>query len=164
MTAHYASTAYNKPSQEVVDHIDQHSIVIVDDSEDDRHLLLTTLKSFLPDQIKYHIFKNGAELLAHLNRMDINDVEAEEFESKVPQMIFLDLMMPEMNGIETLEKIRAQSLWCDVPITLITCSKNDFYVQQAELAGANAFMPKPFTSFDVVKTLNKASNYSPRIV
>lgn len=164
MAKQHASNTSQISSDEVIDHIKQHSIIIVDDSKDDQQLLLTTLKSFLPKEKNILVFNCGEELIAYLNRMDLCDVEAEEFEAELPEMIFLDLMMPNMDGIETLKTIKSQSLWCDIPITLVTCSRNDLQVQQAELAGANAFLPKPFTAFDVVKTLNKANNYSARVV
>ena len=164
MAKQLASSASNVASDDVIEHIKQHSIIIVDDSKDDQELLLKTLKSFLPEEKNILVFNSGKELIEYLNRMDLCDVEAEEFEAELPEMIFLDLMMPRMDGIETLKTIKSQSLWCDIPVTLVTCSRNDLQVQQAELAGANAFLPKPFTAFDVVKTLNKANNYSARIV
>lgn len=138
-------------------------IIVVDDSPDDRLLLSRCLKSLLSDQQRIVCLRSGKELIDYLAQLEMENIEACEFEVEIPSMIFLDLMMPTMDGVETLIALRRQPLWADMAVTLVTCSRNDVAVKRAEKAGANAFMPKPFTERDVVQALHRDSNFSPTI-
>lgn len=138
-------------------------IVIVDDSSDDRMLLSRYLRVLLPENQALVCLRSGKELLEYLAQVEMENIEANEFEVEIPSMIFLDLMMPGMDGVDTLIAMRRQPIWADVAVTLITCSRNDVAVKRAEKAGANAFMPKPFSERDVIQALHKDSNYSPTI-
>lgn len=65
----------------------------------------------------------------------------ELFESEKPDFILLDIMIPELNGIEVLRRIRKQS---QVPIILVT-AKGEVYDKVNGLsAGADDYIPKPF--------------------
>lgn len=138
-------------------------IVIVDDDVDDRLLLSRQLRSFLPKETPLVIMSGAQELQDYLEMLEMENIEAEEFEVEIPEMIFLDLLMPVRNGIEALKLLRRQSIWSDVPVTLVTCSRDDHAIQEAEEAGANAFLPKPFSKRDIIEVLNRASNFSPNI-
>ena len=138
-------------------------IIIVDDSSDDRMLLSRYIKALLPENQALVCLRSGKELLEYLAQLEMENIEANEFEVEIPSMIFLDLMMPGMDGVDTLKAMRRQPIWADVAVTLITCSRNDVAVKRAEKAGANAFMPKPFSERDVIQALHKDSNYSPTI-
>ncbi len=153
----YENTVYS-PNQ-FFSHVRQ-PIVVVDDSQDDRQLLANALMSILPTDKPIISLSGGKELLDYLLTVEMENIEATEFEVEIPDMIFLDLLMPSMDGIKTLEAIRGQSIWADVPVTLITGSRDDTAIKQAEGAGANAFLPKPFTKMDVTKALNKGNNFS----
>lgn len=139
-------------------------IIVVDDSDDDRQLLAHALISVLPTDKPILSLGSGRELLDYLLSVEMENLEANEFEVEIPEMIFLDLLMPSMDGIKTLEAIRGQSLWADVPVTLITGSRDDMAIKKAEEAGANAFLPKPFSKFEVTKALNKGANFSSSII
>ena len=141
-----------------------HPIIVVDDSSDDRLLLSRYLKHLLSDTQRVVCLRSGKQLLEYLAQLEKENIEACEFEAEIPSMIFLDLMMPTMDGVDTLLALRRQPIWADVAVTLVTCSRNDIAVKRAEKAGANAFMPKPFTEMDVVQALHKDSNYSPTIL
>ena len=139
-------------------------IIIVDDSSDDRMLLSRYLKSLLSENQRIVCLRSGKELLEYLAQLEMENIEASEFEVEIPSMVFLDLVMPKMDGVDTLLALRRQPLWADTAVTLVTCSRNDVAVKRAEKAGANAFMPKPFTERDVVQALHRDSNYSPTIL
>lgn len=157
----YENTVY--PPNQLFSHVRQ-PIVVVDDSRDDRQLLANALMSILPTDKPIISLSSGRDLLDYLLSVEMENIEATEFEVEIPDMIFLDLLMPSMDGIKTLEAIRGQSIWADVPVTLITGSRDDVAIKQAEDAGANAFLPKPFTRFDVTKALNKGNNFSSSII
>lgn len=66
-----------------------------------------------------------------------------------PDLIFLDVMMPEMNGFEVCERTRA--LWGDaIYVVLLTAKGQDFDRQRGLEAGANTYMTKPFDPDELV--------------
>ena len=63
---------------------------------------------------------------------------------QIPDMIFLDLMMPEMDGFAVLEQLQAHASWREIPVVIISASTDiDNIVHGIEM-GAADFLPKPF--------------------
>lgn len=56
-------------------------------------------------------------------------------------MIFSDIEMPEMNGLELLERVRDK--WPDVRVYLVTAYDSPFYLQRASECGAHGYLTKP---------------------
>jgi len=71
-----------------------------------------------------------------------------ELKSKKPDLIFLDLRLPGMDGVQTLEEIR--HLYPKIPVVLITAYPRDSLVDNAIKLGAFACLVKPFSMADVV--------------
>ena len=103
------------------------SILIIDDEEDIINLL------------SYNLEKEGFKVYSALNGM-----EGIEVATKVhPSLIVLDVMMPEMDGIEVCETIRANPTIGDTKICFLT-ARNEDYSQIAGLdAGADDYVAKP---------------------
>lgn len=59
-------------------------------------------------------------------------------------LVVLDLMMPEMNGLDVLRKLR-QELHSDIPAVILTAAGQDEEERAALDSGANAFVTKPFS-------------------
>jgi two-component system, chemotaxis family, chemotaxis protein CheY len=57
--------------------------------------------------------------------------------------------MPSMDGLEFLRQLRAQNLAPGVPVVMITTESSEEHVKQAILAGAQAYIRKPFTAEQV---------------
>src|SRR3954454_2461358 len=64
-------------------------------------------------------------------------------DSLLPDYIFLDINMPEINGLKCLEEIRKAKTFKDVPIILYSNSINQDIVTKARIAGASACIRKP---------------------
>ncbi len=63
----------------------------------------------------------------------------------LPAMILMDINMPGMNGIETVERIRSESHFSEIPIITMLSSSNEERDQaRSERAGANDYCEKPF--------------------
>ena len=103
------------------------SILIIDDEEDIINLL------------SYNLEKEGFKVYSAMN-----GVEGIEMAKKIhPSLIVLDVMMPEMDGIEVCETIRANSTIGDTKICFLT-ARNEDYSQIAGLdAGADDYVAKP---------------------
>ena len=72
-----------------------------------------------------------------------------------PNLIFLDLIMPALNGYEICERIRKISSLKHVPIVILSSRDGSFERERAKLSGANGFLGKPIRAASVVEVLNK---------
>jgi two-component system, chemotaxis family, chemotaxis protein CheY len=70
-----------------------------------------------------------------------------------PELILVDWNMPEMNGIELVHALRADSVYDDSRIMMVTTETELAHVAQALQAGANEYMMKPFTKDSVIDKL-----------
>jgi len=82
--------------------------------------------------------------------------EALEFlEGNVPDMILLDLHMPEMNGIEVLERIHGMERMCDVPVVFLTADSDRETEARIFKAGAMDYIQKPFLAEVVLSRIGR---------
>lgn len=116
-------------------------ILIVDDND----LIRTLLRGILRAE--------ECEILGEAR----NGTLALEFIQKTrPDIVFLDVMMPEMDGLETLQTIKRS--YPEVIVVMITGSPSKDNVQESIDGGASGFIVKPFNSAKVIETLNRAWN------
>lgn len=61
----------------------------------------------------------------------------------IPDLLLLDVNMPEVSGLDLLEFIRRRPVWNPLPIVMISAEGTDADVDHAKLLGANAYLVKP---------------------
>lgn len=66
-----------------------------------------------------------------------------------PDVILLDLMMPEMDGLETCQQIKANQRWCHIPIIMVTALNSKEDLGRSLDAGADDFLSKPINSIEM---------------
>jgi CheY-like chemotaxis protein len=71
-------------------------------------------------------------------------------------LIILDVIMPEMSGLEVCRKIRAMETYQDVPIMMLTAKSADEDKQPGMEAGANLFLPKPISPQRLIQLVDDA--------
>jgi len=71
-------------------------------------------------------------------------------------LIILDIIMPEMSGLEVCRKIRTMETNQDVPIIMLTAKSADEDKQQGMDAGANLFLPKPISPQRLIQLIDEA--------
>jgi CheY-like chemotaxis protein len=106
-------------------------VLLIDDDEDDRYFFLEALGSAHPD-IKCTTAVNGQDGL-----------EALEAQKVRPDVIFLDLNMPLMNGQQFLREIRSRTKFTGIPIVILSTSSDQGAIDEAMSLGAKAFITKP---------------------
>ena len=105
------------------------SVLVVDDNKDNRYTLTRRLKRQGYD---------GVTTAEH-GRQALELLDARPFD-----LVLLDIMMPEMNGFEVLETMKASSKLRDIPVVMISAlDEIDSIVRCIEL-GAEDYLPKPF--------------------
>jgi two-component system chemotaxis sensor kinase CheA len=68
-----------------------------------------------------------------------------------PDVILMDIMMPELNGFETCLKIKADPRFKSIPVVILSAKpKNEVY-EKGMLSGASGYISKPFDPYDLVR-------------
>lgn len=67
-----------------------------------------------------------------------------QLESMQPDLILLDLIMPNMNGLEVLKRLKSHAEWCHIPVLMISASEDARDTIECIQEGADDFLPKPF--------------------
>ena len=105
------------------------TIFVVDDSDTN----LSMAEAVLEDQYRVMTIPSAAKMFTLLERI-------------TPDLILLDIEMPEMDGFATINKLKAQSAWQDIPVMFLT-GRNDPEVEASGLEkGAVDFVTKPFSA------------------
>ncbi len=106
-------------------------ILVVDDEAHIRLLIEQTLEE-LEDQ--------GVEIITSDNGIDaLETIKAEK-----PQLVFLDVMMPKMNGFDVCQVVKQQLKMNDVYIALLTAKGQEYDKQKGTEVGADLYLTKPF--------------------
>lgn len=121
-----------------------HSFLVVDDSK-------------LHHQMYRLIFSRGA-LAGSTVYFATNGREGYGLFAAHPEltMVLLDLNMPEMNGLEVLERRRAEALHPQVPVVLVTTEGTAEDEARGRAAGAWEYLRKPFQPADVERLVQRA--------
>jgi two-component system alkaline phosphatase synthesis response regulator PhoP len=113
-------------------------ILLVDDEPD------------IIELVSYHLKKEGYQVFTA-----INGVDAVKVANKIiPNLILLDIMMPEMDGIEACEKIRATKGLEETIITFFTARGEDYSQLAGFEAGADDYITKPIKPKVLVSKVN----------
>ena len=109
------------------------SILVVDDEPDNFDVIETLLSA---QNYQLHYAANGKSAIASL-------------ETFQPDLILLDVMMPEMDGIEVCKLIKANPQWQIVPIIMVTALSSKTDLANCLNAGADDFISKPINSVEM---------------
>jgi two-component system, response regulator len=114
------------------------SILIVEDNQDHADLL-SEIMSILTVKHTLSYAENGIKALEKLESKNQSKLS----NSKLPEIIFLDIKMPEMDGITALEEIRKNPTYDPIRIIMVTTSTIESEIARCSQLGANGFLTKP---------------------
>jgi two-component system response regulator len=135
--------------------INKFDIVLVEDNASDAEITIRSLK-------KHHLankliwLKDGVEALDYIHakgeyaERDINDL---------PKVIFLDLKLPKIDGMEVLEDIRRNEITNKVPVVVLTSSKEEQDVVNTYNLGVNSYIVKPVEFENFAKAIAEVGFY-----
>jgi DNA-binding response OmpR family regulator len=118
----------------------EQKILIVDDEAHIRMLIEQTLEELEDEGVSFFTAENGEQAL-------------EIIQEEKPQLVFLDVMMPKMNGMEVCQRVKKELGLSNVFIVILTAKGQEFDRQKGQEVGADVYMTKPF---DPDKILEKA--------
>ena len=124
---------------------------MADDDEDD---CLLVESAFQEMDVEYDLrfVGDGEELLDYLyNRGDFADTE----KSPRPDLILLDLNMPLIDGREALTRIKSDPQLKNIPVLILTTSREERDIALTRQAGASSFLSKPERFQDLTDMLSK---------
>lgn len=114
-------------------------IAVIEDSADNRLLL----QAFLEDDYQVLEFENGVEAL-------------EKLPQQVPELIFLDISLPLMDGVEVLQNLRQHDLLKHIPVVALTAHAMSGDREKYLSLGFDDYIAKPIWDeqllFDVIKS------------
>jgi len=132
------------------------TILICDDDEDDRLLTSQALaQAHLSNDIRY--VEDGEQLMDYLHRRGA--YSGQNGKAPRPGLILLDLNMPKKNGRECLREIKADDNLRDIPIVVLTTSRQEEDIATSYQLGANSFIAKPVTFSGLVESLKVTGRY-----
>lgn len=73
-----------------------------------------------------------------------------------PDVIVCDIKMPKMNGFELIEALRTDEVTREIPFIFISASAQKKDLEKGKLSGAYAYLTKPFTADDLMRTIEMA--------
>ncbi len=121
--------------------VDKKTILVVDDEEDMRWLLSTIIGT---EGLKVDLAANGEEALDYLRQ-------------SIPDLVLLDIRMPKLDGLQTLQKIK--ETLPPLPVIMLTAHGDIRSTVKAMKLGAYDYLTKPFDNEEIVFTIKRAVEY-----
>jgi two-component system, chemotaxis family, chemotaxis protein CheY len=115
------------------------TILVIDDEPALRSVLCTMLEVF-----GFSVVEAGSATLALTLLEEIT-----------PDLVLTDVMMPDMDGLTLIRKLRAEPAWAEIPALVISAKTTTDDRMAAELAGASGFLAKPFSAADLKVALRQ---------
>lgn len=120
--------------------IEDKIVLVVDDDE----MNLQVAKMILERKIKCRVLtvSGGKEAIEILRRQDVS-------------LILLDIMMPNYDGIETLQEIRADKFLSNLPVMMLTASSDADNIKKTAALGVRDYVKKPFMPAELIKRVTE---------
>lgn len=151
-TSVYQSQTKRISEREIDMDLNEVEILLVEDNPTDAELTMRALKkNNLTNKLVW--VKDGAEALDFLFA---NGTYADRSQADLPKLVLLDLRMPKVDGLEVLQKIKADEKTKKIPVVVLTSSKEDEDIVESYELGVNSYVSKPveFDEFtEAVSTL-----------
>jgi len=113
------------------------TVFIVDDSDTN----LAMAEEALEDHFNVMTLPSAERMFTLLGKM-------------TPDIILLDIEMPEMNGFEALEKLKSDASRAQIPVIFLTGTINTSIQEKSEKLGAVGIISKPFTPSTLIERIN----------
>jgi len=130
-------------------------ILIIEDNPNDAELMVRSLK-------KNHLANNLIVIDDGQEALDYISSKGKYVNRNIqepPKVIFLDLKLPKVDGLEVLKELKSNKTTKKIPVVVLTSSKEDPDITKAYELGANSYVVKPVDFEDFIKTLSQIGMY-----
>jgi len=131
------------------------TILLAEDNPDD---VLLTERAFKKSNIlnELIIVRDGVEAL---NYLFAEGKYKERDSSIMPELILLDLKMPKLDGLQVLKRIREDERTKQLPVVILTTSKEEKDIVNSYCLGANSYITKPVDFDQFIEAVNQLGLY-----
>lgn len=131
-------------------------ILLVEDNPDEEELALIAFERSGISEKNIFVARDGQEAIDYMlaeGTFSARDVR------EVPKVVFLDINLPKLSGLEVLRRIRSDKRTSMVPIVLLTSSDEQRDMLEGYRSGANSFIRKPYDFNEFISNINMLGNY-----
>jgi CheY-like chemotaxis protein len=107
--------------------------------------------------LKHYLEANGYEMISANN--GVTGVETAQRE--LPNVILLDVRMPEMSGLAALRRLREIESTKSIPVIVVTVNEDRTTQMESEMSGATMFLAKPFRSAELLEHIRRLAPTGP---
>jgi len=118
--------------------MDKKKIVVADDEP----FILSALQDTLADSYSVYSANNGREAVEQVQKVN-------------PDLIILDVMMPEMDGLEACKNLKREKASSSIPIILLTAKGQITDIEKGFKSGADAYVVKPFSPARLIEKVEE---------
>lgn len=117
----------------------KHKILVVDD---DPYILMSLEFLMKKSGYEVHVARNGTEALDIIAR-------------QVPDLILLDIMMPDVDGYAICERVKKSVDWKHIKIVFLSAKTREADIKKGYDLGASLYVSKPFSTKELVKSVKE---------
>lgn len=130
-------------------------VILVEDSATDAEL---TLRAFRENRLLHEVLhlEDGQEALDYFFRQGRWQDRPDE---GAPKVILLDLKLPRVSGVELLERLKGSRRTRDIPVVVLTSSREEPDIQRCYELGANSYIVKPVRFEDFTRKVADLGMY-----
>lgn len=129
-------------------------ILLIEDNTDDANLTIRALKKNNLANNLLHL-KDGAAAIDFI----FSEIHLTDPSNQKPKLILLDLKMPKINGIEVLRKLKSDERTKEIPVVVLTSSREDPDIRACYDLGVNSYVVKPVNFEAFIKTITELGLY-----
>jgi two-component system, response regulator len=138
-----------------VEHLEKVEILLVEDNPNDVELILRALSKHNLDK-KVHVLKDGAEALDYI--FGTNTYAGRDVNDRA-KVIFLDLKLPGLDGLEVLRKVKSDERTKIIPVVVLTSSADQRNIVESYQLGVNSYIIKPVSFDEFANAVSKIAIY-----
>ena len=128
-------------------------VLVADDNEDHLFLTVRALQEVPGVELDIETATDGEEALDALYGRGRYDGE------RPPNLILLDIKMPKLNGLEVLERVKADARLRSIPVVVLTSSERPEDIDATYRLGGNSYVTKPSSGVGLREGLRRVSSY-----
>ena len=128
-------------------------ILLADDDADDRMLFEEVFSDLPSDEYELQSVTNGEEVLSYLRSVD---------KDELPDLIILDQNMPLMSGRDTLEVLKSEELFANIPVIIYSTYNDQAFIDDCMIHGVIAVLCKPDSYEGYIQMINNLLKYTAR--